>query len=64
MKIHSEVLAVETIGDALRVTLQGKAETDADWRPYLKAHIDVPETLPNRRAYYIGRKVTLTLKTR
>lgn len=64
MKINAEVLAVETIGDALRVTLQGKAEADAEWRPYLRAHIDIPETLPNRRAYFIGRRVTLQLKTR
>jgi hypothetical protein len=33
MKIVSEVLAVETIGDHLRVRLQGKATSAAEWQP-------------------------------
>lgn len=61
MKIKAEVLAVETIGDALRLQLQGKATTDARWRPYLRISLQVPETKTNRRAFYVGRKVLVTV---
>lgn len=62
MKITAEVLSVDSHGDALNVKLQGKAKIDADWRPYLKFDLDVPETDKNRRAFYVGRKVKLTIE--
>ncbi len=61
MKIKAEVLSVETIGDALSLLLQGKATTDADWRPHLRLRLQVPETKTNRRAFYVGRKVSVTV---
>jgi hypothetical protein len=61
MKIHAEVLAAETIGDGLRLKLQGNADVDAEWRPMLALSIEVPDHARNRRAYYIGRKVAITI---
>ncbi len=59
MKITAEVLLVETTGDALHLRLQGHADTDAAWRPYLVLNIQLPDSERTRRAYYVGRKVTI-----
>ena len=62
MKIKAEVLGAETIGDALRLKLQGQAEGAADWAPMLALTVEVPPREKNHRAYYVGRKVALTIE--
>ncbi|MEQ1580890.1 MAG: hypothetical protein ABL964_09885 [Steroidobacteraceae bacterium] len=62
MKIKAEVIAVETSGDALDVSLQGKAEADAEWRPMLRFNVQVPESIKNRRAFYVGRDVRISIE--
>ena len=42
MKINLEVLSLETTGDAIRVTAQGKTKRDAQWQPWRKWVFDVP----------------------
>jgi hypothetical protein len=61
MKIAAEVIAAETVGDDLRLRLRGHAETDAAWRPWLRLTIHIPDQQRNRRAFYVGRKVTITV---
>lgn len=61
MKLKHEVLKVENCGDFLRVTVQGKALRDAEWRPMLSCVVDVPDTIKNRQAFYVGRRVQIQL---
>ena len=55
MKLSVEVLAVETDGDNLRIKTQGRAARWAPWRRYVDPVLVVPDTLPNRKAFYVGR---------
>jgi hypothetical protein len=59
MKIRAEVIAVETHGDTLHVSLQGKGRGDAQWRPMGRHSIMVPATPANGRHYHVGRIVHL-----
>jgi hypothetical protein len=59
MKIRAEVLSVESIGDALRVKLQGSADGEAQWRPMLSLTVELPDQVRCRRNYYVGRHVTI-----
>lgn len=61
MKINCEVIAVETLGESLRVTLQGKPPKSADWRNLERQTIILPTTKSAERAFHIGRRFTLTL---
>ena len=61
MKIIGEVLAAETIGDHLRVRLQGKAIGAADWAPLGVISVDVPPNAKNQKAFYVGRHVKVTV---
>lgn len=61
MKINAEVLGAETVGDGLRLKLQGQAEGAAQWSPMLALTAEVPPHAKNQRAYYVGRKVVLTI---
>lgn len=61
MKIDAEVLAAETIGDGLRLKLQGSAQSDAEWRPMLAMSIEVPDQPRNRKAYHVGRRVSIKI---
>lgn len=61
MKLRVEVTKVETTGDCLRVTAQGKPTNAASWRPLVSQVIEVPDTEPTRRAFYVGRMVTITV---
>ena len=62
MKITGEVIAVETTGDHLRVTMQTNAEADAEWFPMGRATISVQANNKNGRTYYVGRVVNLTME--
>lgn len=62
MKLECEVIAVETCGDSLRVKLQGKPPTAAEWRGVERQEILIPTTDAAQRTFHIGRKVTITVK--
>ncbi len=64
MKIEGHVIKVSDIGDKLRITGQGSAIVDAEWRPMLSIEIDVPITDRNRKAFYIGRNFDMTVTPR
>lgn len=64
MRIRAEVLSMETTGDCLRMRLQGRGEADAEWRPYLQLTLEIPDQLRNRRAYYVGRIITIKVDAR
>lgn len=64
MKITAEVLEVSTDQETLSLTMQGRGEMDAGWRPYLSLKLQLPDTLKNRRAYHLGRKVVLTVEAK
>ncbi|WP_291709830.1 hypothetical protein [Bradyrhizobium sp.] len=49
-------------GDKLRIIGQGRAVTDAEWRPYLSITIDVPITDRNRKAFFVGRHFEIAVK--
>jgi hypothetical protein len=54
MKINAHVLSVADRGDNLEIT--------AASRPYCSVSVTVPMTEHARRAYYVGRRFTVTLK--
>ncbi len=61
MKIKGEVIAVETMGESLRIDIQGKATSDAEWRPYSKMTFSVACIDKNARAFWIGRRVKVEI---
>lgn len=64
MRITAEVLEVSTDQEKLTLRLQGHGEMDAGWRPYLVLTLQLPDTLKNRRAYHLGRNVTLNIEAK
>jgi len=63
MKLKCEVIAVENNGDFITVTLQGKARRAAEWRDLVEQKLRIPPTPANRSAFYIGRSVTIDVRT-
>lgn len=61
MKINCEVLGVETNGDELAIRAQGCVKGAANWRPLGSIRIEVPCIEKNQRAFYVGRKFTLSV---
>lgn len=64
MKIDCHVLEVSTTGDGLRVTLQGKPPNAADWRALERQVIVLPDSETTRRAFFVGRKVEITVRAK
>jgi hypothetical protein len=62
MKIKCEVTAVETTGDGLKISLQGKPPLAAEWRPDEYQQITVPINDAHAMTFYVGRKVIITVK--
>jgi len=62
MKIEGHVTEASDAGDKMRIIGQGRAVNDAEWRPHLAMMIEIPMTDRNRKAFYIGRKFTVSLK--
>lgn len=61
MKIRGEVIAVETLGDRLRVTLQGKAARESVHNDFGRHEFQVPATKQNGEVYHVGRIVHVDL---
>lgn len=64
MKLKCSVTAVEDCGDTLRVRLQGKSPTDADWRAICPQVIEIANSGGANRAFYVGRQVIITVQPR
>lgn len=63
MKLRCEVLAVETFGDRLKITTQGRRPNDAEWRPYLKIVFELHDSPKTRKAMHVGRMVRIDITT-
>ena len=61
MKMTGEVLEVALNGDGITIVIQAKVGR-ADWKPIERQTLRIDDTAQNRRAFYVGRKVTLELK--
>lgn len=64
MKIEGHVLEARDMGDKLHVQAQGKAVGAAEWQPNMSIAVNVPMTDRNKRAFYVGREIELTLTPR
>lgn len=62
MKIEAEVLAVESNGDVLFISTQGKTTDSAGWRALERHTFKVPMTIRNSRAFYVGRKLEIEIR--
>lgn len=60
MKLHGEVIEVSLNGDGITIAIQAKTGRAA-WRPIERQILRIGDTVQNRRAFYIGRKVTIEL---
>lgn len=59
MKIRCEILSVETHGESLSITLQGKGKSDADWRPMVRQIIGIASTQKNQKQFHVGRTIEI-----
>lgn len=63
MKISGEVIAVATTGENLQISIQARIGR-AKWRPIAKFEVFVPDLLEHRKAFYVGRLVSVSLKAK
>ena len=61
MKISGEIIEVALNGDGITIAIQAKTGR-AEWKPIERQTLRIDDTKQNRRAFYVGRKVTLELK--
>ena len=61
MKIRASVDAVEDKGDVLMVAVLGKAVGASMWDVDKRHEFYVPLSTTNRRAFYVGRVVEITV---
>lgn len=61
MKIEAEVLGVKTDGISLSLSLSGWPVTAPEGEMATSYTIDVPATTKAKRAFYIGRKVSISI---
>lgn len=64
MKIDCTVTKVSECGESVAITLSGRQANDADWRRDGVQAIEVTGSERVKRAFYLGRKVTLTVEPR
>ena len=61
MKLGCEVLAVEGTGNTMKLRLQGKKVDAADWHDWCVMTIEIPATAKAKRAFHVGRVVSITI---
>lgn len=61
MKVRCEVLSVAATGDQLSIKAQGTARQGAAWRSMEVFDFRIADTKTNRRAFYVGRGVSITV---
>lgn len=64
MKLNCEVTKVSSNGETVTIELDGRQRNDADWRIDGSQQIQVTGSEKVKRAFYLGRKVTITVEPR
>lgn len=64
MKIECEVTSVNCDGETMTVGLSGRQATDAEWRRNGYQEVKFTANAAAKRAFWIGRKVNLTVTPR
>lgn len=64
MKIECHVTRVANSGETLTIGLSGKGPRDADWRYDAPQEIQIVCTEKAKRAFWVGRRVVLTVSAR
>jgi hypothetical protein len=62
MKIETTVKGVEMIGDEMHLKLQGWPTTAPDGTMAQDYSLPIPASAKAKRAFYIGRKVNVTVE--
>lgn len=62
MRMQCEVIDVQDNSESLTVGIEGKPRGTADWYPSKRHVFHIPATQKNKRAFYIGRHVEVTIK--
>lgn len=60
MKLRGDVIEVRNCGDFIEVTMQAKVGR-SQWKPIEKQTFRVDDNVSNRRAFYIGRVVRVSI---
>lgn len=60
MKLDCIVSKVTDTGETVTIELDGRQKNDAEWRRDGAQQVQVTGTGKVKRAFYLGRKVTLT----
>lgn len=63
MKIKAIVVEVKDNGEILAVLAQGQGVAEAGWMAQRGFNLPMQNSERNRRAFYIGRNITITVKT-
>lgn len=61
MRLTGEIIEVSSNGDNITLAVQCKVGR-AEWKPIERQTLRVDNTAPNRRAFYLGREVSITVK--
>ncbi len=62
MKIRACVIEAADHGDQLLVKAQGRTKQSADWQGCATIEMKVPMHNSSRKAFYIGRPITVEIK--
>ena len=61
MKIEGHVIEAASNGDGITIAIQAKTGRQ-DWKPIERQTLRIDDTVQNRKAFYIGRKVAIIVK--
>lgn len=63
MKMECEVLEVSGGGLNLNLKLQGRQTNAAEWREWCVMALQIPATEKAKKAFHVGRRVIIELRT-
>lgn len=64
MKLHCEVTSVHCDGETMTVGLSGRQANDAEWRRDGSQEVQFTASGSQKRAFWVGRKIILTVEPR
>jgi hypothetical protein len=64
MKLECTVTAVSGSGETVAIRLEGRQANDAEWRRDGTQELQVTGSEKVKRAFYLGRKVIVTVEPR
>jgi hypothetical protein len=62
MKLECTVKRVSESGETVSIAMDGRQRNDAEWRRDGDITIEVTSSAKVRRAFYLGRKVTIAVQ--